>query len=46
MKEKQVLSHKAKKAAKRLFKKPQHSTRAFTSADYTALPKGESNGAV
>ena len=30
---------KAKKAAKRLFKKLPHSTHTFTSADYTALPK-------
>jgi hypothetical protein len=35
------LTHKAKKAAKRLFKKSPHSTSAFTSADYAALPKGE-----
>lgn len=43
MKDKQVLSHKAKKAAKRLFKKQPHSTRPFTSADYIALPKGGDN---
>jgi hypothetical protein len=40
MKDKQVLSHKQKRAAKKLFKKQPHSTRAFTSADYAALPKG------
>lgn len=31
---------KAKRAAKRLFKKPPHTTRAFTHSDYVALPKG------
>jgi hypothetical protein len=36
---KTVLSKKAKKAAKRLVKKLPHSTRPFTSADYTNLPK-------
>jgi len=40
MSDKKVLSHKAKKAAKRFFKKLPHSTRAFSSADYAALPKG------
>ena len=40
MKNKVVLSHKAKRTAKRLFKKLPHSTHAFTSADYQALPKG------
>lgn len=35
---------KAKKAARKLFAKKPHSTRAFTSADYAALPKGETNG--
>ena len=34
------ITKKAKRAAKRLFKKLPHSTRAFTSADYAALPKG------
>lgn len=37
---KQPLTHKAKKAAKRFFKKLPNTTRAFTSADYAALPKG------
>lgn len=32
---------KAKKAARKLFAKPKHTTRAFTMADYDALPKGE-----
>ena len=36
---KTVLSKRAKKAAKRLFKRQPHQTRAFTSADYVALPK-------
>jgi len=36
---KTVPSKKAKKAAKRLFPKKPHQTRAFTSADYTNLPK-------
>lgn len=31
---------KAKRAAKKLFKKQPHSTRPFTMADYDALPKG------
>ena len=44
MTEKLVLTHKAKKAAKRFFKKLPHNTRPFTSADYAALPKGESLG--
>lgn len=43
MKNEKVLTHKAKKDAKRLFKKLPHSTRPFTSADYAALPKGEVN---
>ena len=30
---------KAKKAAKRLFKRQPHSTRPFSSRDYAALPK-------
>lgn len=34
------ITKKAKRAAKRLFKKLPHSTRAITSADYAALPKG------
>jgi hypothetical protein len=36
---KTILSKKAKKAAKKLFKKLPNSTRAFTSLDYTNLPK-------
>lgn len=40
MKDKQVLSHKQKRVARKLFKKQPHSTRPFTSADYAALPKG------
>ena len=44
MKEKIVLTHRAKKAAKRLFKKLPHSTRPFSITDYNALPKGETNG--
>jgi hypothetical protein len=43
MKDKAVLTHKQRKIAKRLVKKQPHSTRAFTSADYSALPKGETN---
>ena len=39
MKDKQVLTHKVKKAAKRLFKKLPHNTRIITNADYAALPK-------
>jgi hypothetical protein len=38
-----ALTHKTKKAAKRLFKKLPNSTRPFTSEDYKALPKGQSN---
>lgn len=38
---KQSLTHKALKAAKRLVKKQPRQTRPFTSADYAALPKGE-----
>lgn len=34
-----VLTKKAKRAAKRLFARKPHNTRAFTSADYNALPK-------
>lgn len=44
MTDKQPLTHRAKKAAKRLFKKLPNTTRPFTFADYTALPKGETNG--
>jgi hypothetical protein len=33
------ISKKAKKAARKLFKKLPNSTRAFTSADYANLPK-------
>jgi hypothetical protein len=36
---KKVLSHKQKKAAKRLFKRQPHSTRAFTAKDYANLSK-------
>lgn len=43
MKDKQVLSNKAKRAAKKLFTKQPHSTRPFNSADYAALPKGGDN---
>jgi hypothetical protein len=39
MTEKKVLTYKTKKAAKKLFKKLPHTTRAFTSLDYAALPK-------
>jgi hypothetical protein len=38
---KAVLTHKAKKAARKLFKKLPNTTRAFSSEDYKALPKGE-----
>jgi hypothetical protein len=38
MKTKQVLSKKQKRAAKRLFKRKPHTTRAFTSLDYKNLP--------
>jgi hypothetical protein len=34
------LTHRARKAAKKLFTKQPHATRAFTHADYLALPKG------
>ena len=37
------VTKKAKRAAKRLVKKLPHTTRAFTSLDYVALPKGEVN---
>lgn len=43
MKDKAVLSNKQKRAAKKLFAKKPHTTRAFTSADFTALPKGGNN---
>jgi hypothetical protein len=33
------LTHRARKEAKRLFKKLPHTTRAFTSNDYQALAK-------
>jgi hypothetical protein len=33
------ITKKAKKAAKKLFKKLPNSTRAFSSTDYTNLPK-------
>ena len=38
---KTVLSKKAKKAAKKLFKKLPNSTRAFSSADHVALEEGQ-----
>lgn len=41
MKDKTPLTHKAKRTAKKLFKKQPHSTRPFSSEDYAALPKGE-----
>ena len=34
------ITKKTKKAAKKLFKKLPNSTKAFTSLDYSALPKG------
>jgi hypothetical protein len=39
MSNKKVLSNKAKRAAKKLFVKLPHTTRAFASSDYAALPK-------
>jgi len=36
---KKVLSHKAKKAAKKLYPRKPHTTRPFSSIDYAALPK-------
>jgi hypothetical protein len=36
-----AITKKAKRAAKKLFASKPHSTRAFTSEDYLALPKGE-----
>jgi hypothetical protein len=40
---KTVLSKKAqRRIAKRLFPKKPHTTRQFSTADYNALPKGES----
>ena len=33
------MTHKAKRAAKKLFKKLPHSTRPFSSTDLAALPK-------
>lgn len=41
MTKKLVLTHKAKKAAKRFFKKLPHTTRPFTNLDYSNLPKGK-----
>lgn len=38
---KTILSKKAKKAAKKLFKKLPNSTRAFSSRDYQELPRAE-----
>lgn len=46
MKEKVVLTHRARRIAKRLVKKQPHSTRPFSSEDYAALPKGEANETV
>jgi hypothetical protein len=40
------MTHKAKRAAKKLFTKKPHTTRAFSSEDYKALPKGETNATV
>ena len=40
MKDKALLTHRTRRIAKRLVKKQPHSTRPFTSADYSALPKG------
>lgn len=34
------LTKRARKAAKRLFPRKPHNTRAFTATDYAALPKG------
>jgi hypothetical protein len=34
-----AITKRAKRAAKKLFKKLPNSTRAFTSSDYAALPK-------
>lgn len=42
MREKCVLSHKVKRAAKKLFAKKPHTTRAFTSLDYQNLPNAKS----
>ncbi len=41
MKTKAVLSNKQKRAAKKAFAKKPNTTRAFTSTDYEALPKGD-----
>ena len=35
------ITKKAKRAAKKSFKKQPHQTRPFSQADYDALPKGE-----
>jgi hypothetical protein len=35
------VTKKAKRAAKKLFAKKPHQTRAFTSLDYANLPKGD-----
>ena len=40
---KQPLTFKKLRAAKILFAKKPHTTRAFTSADYNNLPKGYAN---
>ena len=41
MKDKQVLSNKQKRAARKLFAKKPHTTRPFSSEDFKALPKGD-----
>lgn len=41
MKTKQALSKKARRAARKLFPSAKSSTRPFTGADYTTLPKGD-----
>jgi hypothetical protein len=38
------MTKRARKAARKLFPKKPNTTRAFTSADYSALPKGGTNG--
>jgi hypothetical protein len=41
MKDKQPLTHRTRRIAKRLVKKQPNSTRAFTVTDYDNLPKGD-----
>ena len=43
MKTKPALTHKQRKAAKKLFLSKPNSTRPFNSEDYKALPRGEHN---